>query len=96
MTSKATTDPAVPDPQGAAALRAEVAEAYDMIPSLDRHAPLVREILVEVTLLAETYRNVRRHAVPHVGEIAGLLDVLWQEVEMVQAIPTGLLGPEEP
>lgn len=78
-----------------ATVRADVAEAYDAIASLDRHGALVRDILVEVTLLAEKYRNVRRHDVPHVSELAGLLDVLWQEVEMVQATPRGLLEVQE-
>lgn len=62
-------------------LRTRALDAYESIPSLDRHGELTRLILTEVTLLAEKYRNVRRHDVPHVKEIAGLLDVLWQEVE---------------
>lgn len=62
-------------------LRTRALEAYEAIPSLDRHGELTRLILTEVTLLAEKYRNVRRHDVPHIREIAGLLDVLWQEVE---------------
>jgi hypothetical protein len=72
-------------------LRADVMEAYDAIASLETHRELIRDILAEVTLLSEKYRTIRRHDVPHVTEIAGLLDVLWQEVEMVQATPRGLL-----
>ena len=78
-----------------ALLRAEVAEAYEAVAPLDRHADLIRAILVEVSLLAERYRNVRRHDVPHVAELCGLLDVLWQEVEMVHAVPRGLLEAAE-
>lgn len=63
-------------------LRVQAVEAYDAIPSLDRHGELTRLILAEVSLLTEKYRKVRRHDVPHIKEIAGLLDVLWQEVEM--------------
>ena len=63
-------------------LRAKALEAYEAIPSLDRHGELTRLILAEVSLLAEKYRYVRRHDVPHVRELAGLLDVLWQEIEM--------------
>ena len=33
-------------------------------------------------MLAEKYRYVARHDVPHVREIAGLIDLLWQEIEM--------------
>ncbi|MDT9600152.1 hypothetical protein [Sphingosinicella rhizophila] len=68
-------------------LRAEAVEAYEAIPSLDAHGELTRLILAEVSLLAVKYRNVRRHDVPHIQEISGLLDVLWQEVEMVSANP---------
>lgn len=67
--------------EGDTMLRTRALDAYESIPSLDRHGELTRLILTEVTLLAEKYRNVRRHDVPHVKEIAGLLDVLWQEVE---------------
>lgn len=75
-------------------LRAQVADAYEAV-SLQGHEDLLREILVEVSLLSERYRTVRRHDVPHVKEIAGLLDVLWQEIEMVQAAPRGLLDQEK-
>ena len=77
------------------ALRAQALEAYEAIGSLEDHGDLVRLILSEVTLLSEKYRNVRRHDVPHVSELAGLLDVLWQEVEMVQSRPRGLLDQVE-
>jgi hypothetical protein len=61
--------------------RAQALEAYESIPSLDRHGELTRLILAEVSLLADTYRHVRRHDVPHVRELAGLLDVFWQEID---------------
>nr|WP_295369980.1 hypothetical protein [uncultured Sphingosinicella sp.] len=67
--------------------RARALEAYEAIPSLDHHGELTRLILAEVSLLTEKYRHVRRHEVPHIQEIAGLLDVLWQEVEMELAVP---------
>jgi hypothetical protein len=63
-------------------LRAQALEAYEAISSLDRHGETIRLILTEASLLGEKYRCVRRHDVPHVKEIAGLLDLLWQEVEM--------------
>jgi hypothetical protein len=75
-------------------LRANVVEAYEAVPSLDKHAELIRLILAEATLLTERYRNVRRPDVPHVNELAGLLDVLWQEIEMPQTSDTSLLGRE--
>jgi hypothetical protein len=63
-------------------LRAKEVEAYEALPSLDRHGELIRLILAEASLLADKYRYVQRHDVPHVRELAGLLDVLWQEIEM--------------
>lgn len=66
-------------------LRAQAFEAYEAIPSLDLHGENIRLILAEVSLLTEKYRCVRRHDVPHIAELAGLLDVLWQEVEMANA-----------
>ncbi|MGZ8282955.1 MAG: hypothetical protein ACXWUN_08410 [Allosphingosinicella sp.] len=63
-------------------LRAQAVEAFESIPSLDTHGELARLILAEVSLLTEKYRHVRRHDVPHIRELSGLLDVLWQEVEM--------------
>lgn len=65
-----------------AMLRALALEAYEQIPSLDDHGELVRLILAEVSLLTEKYRLVRRHDIPHIAELAGLLDVFWQEIEM--------------
>jgi len=62
--------------------RAKELEAYEAMGSLDAHGKTVRLILAEVSLLAEKYRYVRRHDVPHVRELAGLIDLLWQEVEM--------------
>jgi hypothetical protein len=63
-------------------LRAQALEAYEAVPSLDAHGELTRLILAEVSLLTEKYRCVRRHDVPHIAELSGLLDVFWQEVEM--------------
>ena len=63
-------------------LRARALETMESIPSLDDHAELLRLILAEVALLTGKYRNVRRHDVPHIRELAGLLDLLWQEVDM--------------
>jgi len=62
--------------------RAKEIEAYEAMGSLDGHGEIVRLILAEASLLAEKYRYVSRHDVPHVREIAGLIDLLWQEVEM--------------
>jgi hypothetical protein len=73
--------------------RADALEAYEAVSSLDKHGELIRLILAEATLLTEKYRNVRRHDIPHVNELAGLLDVLWQEIEMARARPRGLLDP---
>ena len=72
-------------------LRARAFEAYENIPSLDTHGELARLILAEVSLLTEKYRHVRRHDIPHIRELSGLLDVLWQEVEMehASAFPDG-------
>ena len=66
-------------------LRARALEAYEAIPSLDAHGELTRLILAEVALLTKKYRCVRRHDVPHIAELTGLLDVLCQEVEMAEA-----------
>jgi hypothetical protein len=62
--------------------RAKELEAYEAMGSLDQHGETVRLILAEVSLLAEKYRYVRRHDVPHVRELATLIDLLWQEIEM--------------
>ncbi|MEA1015137.1 hypothetical protein [Sphingosinicella sp. LY1275] len=66
-------------------LRAQALEAYEAIPSLDAHGELTRLILAEVALLTRKYRCVRRHDVPHIAELSGLLDVFWQEVQMVES-----------
>ena len=63
-------------------LRAKEIEAYDSIASLDQHGETVRLILAEVSLLAEKYRYVQRHQVPHIRELSGLIDLLWQEIEI--------------
>ena len=62
--------------------RAKELEAYEHLGSLDEHAEIVRLILAEASLLAEKYRYVARHDVPHVRELSGLIDLLWQEIEM--------------
>ena len=62
--------------------RAKELEAYEALGSLDEHAEIVRLILAEASLLAEKYRYVAHHDVPHVRELAGLIDLLWQEIEM--------------
>jgi hypothetical protein len=70
--------------------RAKELEAYEGMGSLDEHGDIVRLILAEASLLAEKYRYVARHDVPHVRELAGLIDLLWQEIEMetVQVVET--------
>jgi hypothetical protein len=65
--------------------RARELEAYEGLGSLDAHGEIVRLILAEASLLAEKYRYVARHDVPHVRELAGLIDLLWQEIEMDSA-----------
>lgn len=62
--------------------RAKELEAYEAMGPLDEHGDIVRLILAEASLLAEKYRYVRRHEVPHVRELAGLIDLLWQAIEM--------------
>ena len=62
--------------------RAKELEAYEHLGSLDEHGEIVRLILAEASLLAEKYRYVARHDVPHVRELSGLIDLLWQEIEM--------------
>lgn len=62
--------------------RAKELDAYEGLGSLDEHAEIVRLILAEASLLAEKYRYVARHDVPHVRELAGLIDLLWQEIEI--------------
>ena len=77
--------------------RAKELEAYEAMGSLDEHAETVRLILAEASLLAEKYRYVARHDVPHVRELAGLIDLLWQEIEMeavvvAESSPMGEIG----
>jgi hypothetical protein len=71
-------------------LRAKEIEAYEAIGSLDNHGELVRLILAEASLLVDKYRYVRRHDVPHFHELCGLIDLLWQEIEMQSATPREL------
>jgi hypothetical protein len=68
-------------------LRAKELEAYEAMGSLDAHGELVRLILAEASLLADKYRYVRRHDVPHIRELSGLIDLLWQEIEMESVKP---------
>jgi len=72
-----------------AMMRAQAIEAYEAVPSLDAHGGMIRLILAEASMLAEKYHYVSRHDVPHVRELSGLLDVLWQEVEMVNCRSAG-------
>lgn len=76
-------------------LRAKEVEAYESIASLDRHGEIIRLILAEVSLLSEKYRYVQRHQVPHVRELSGLIDLLWQEIEMQSSTPRELSPLEE-
>jgi hypothetical protein len=76
-------------------LRAKEIEAYEGLDSLDRHGELVRLILAEASMLVEKYRYVQRHQVPHIRELAGLVDLLWQEVEMDSVKPQELSPLEE-
>ena len=66
--------------------RARELEAYEAMGSLDAHGETIRLILAEASLLAEKYRYVARHDVPHVRELAGLIDLLWQEIEMESVV----------
>ena len=76
-------------------LRAKEVEAYERLGSLDQHGELVRLILAEASMLVEKYRYVQRHEVPHIRELAGLIDLLWQEVEMDSVKPQELSPLEE-
>jgi hypothetical protein len=76
-------------------LRAKEIEAYEAIGSLDDHGELVRLILAEASLLTDKYRFVQRHDVPHIRELLGLLDLLWQEIEMDSAKPREVSALEE-
>jgi len=81
--------------QSDSVLRSKEIEAYEGLGSLDRHAELVRLILAEASMLVEKYRYVQRHEVPHIRELAGLIDLLWQEVEMDSVKPQGPSPLEE-
>jgi hypothetical protein len=76
-------------------LRAKELEALEGIGSLDEHGEIVRLILAEVSLLTEKYRYVQRHQVPHIRELSGLIDLLWQELEEQSARPRELSPLEE-
>lgn len=67
--------------------RADAFAAFEAIPSLDAHGEVARLILAEVSMLTRKYRCARRHDVPHIAELTGLLDVLWQEVDELEAQP---------
>ena len=75
-------------------LRAKELEALEGI-SLDQHGEIIRLILAEVSLLSEKYRYVQRHQVPHIRELSGLVDLLWQEVEEQSVRPRELSPLEE-
>lgn len=70
-----------------AVARADAIAAFEAVPSLDDHGELARLILAEVSLLTRKYRCARRHDVPHIAELTGLLDVFWQEVDEIEAQP---------
>ena len=73
--------------------RADAVAAFEAIPSLDDHGEISRLILAEVSLLTRKYRCVRRHDVPHIAELTGLLDLFWQEVDEIEAqakVPHGV------
>ena len=73
-------------------LRRKELDAYEGIPSLDRHDEIIRLILAEVSMLSEKYRYVQRHDVPHVRELTKMIDLLWQEIEM-ESYPQPTLNP---
>jgi hypothetical protein len=76
-------------------LRAKEIEAYEAMGSLDEHGEIVRLILAEVSLLSEKYRYVQRHQVPHIRELSGLIDLLWQEIEEQSVRPREVSPLEE-
>ena len=73
-------------------LRMKELEAYEAIPSLDRHGDMIRLILAEASMLSEKYRYVQRHDVPHVRELIKMIDLLWQEFEM-ESYPQPAFNP---
>ena len=75
-------------------LRAKELDAYETIGSLDRHGETIRLILAEVSMLSEKYRYVQRHDVPHVRDLAKMIDLLWQEIEM-ESCGTPVVDPLE-
>ncbi|HUP66857.1 MAG TPA: hypothetical protein VM145_01410 [Sphingomicrobium sp.] len=76
-------------------MRAKELEALEEIGSLDEHGEIVRLIIAEVSLLTEKYRFVQRHQVPHIRELSGLIDLLWQEIEERSVRPRELSPLEE-
>jgi len=65
--------------------RADAVASFEAIPSLDAHGEIARLILAEVSMLTRKYRCARRHDVPHIAELTGLLDLFWQEVGEFEA-----------
>ena len=68
-----------------AVARADAIAAFEAVPSLEEHGEITRLILAEVSLLTRKYRYATRHDVPHIGELNGLLDLFWQEVDEIEA-----------
>ena len=77
MTGHCRSSPLVPE----SVVRANELEAYEAV-GLEEYGEIIRLILAEASMLSEKYRYVRRHDVPHVRELTGLIDLLWQEIEM--------------
>lgn len=77
MTGHCRSSPLVPEN----VVRAKELEAYEAV-GLEEYGEIIRLILAEASMLSEKYRYVRRHDVPHVRELTGLIDLLWQEIEM--------------
>ena len=77
MTGHCRSSPLVPE----SVVRAKELEAYEAV-GLEENGEIIRLILAEASMLSEKYRYVRRHDVPHVRELTGLIDLLWQEIEM--------------
>ena len=77
MTGHCRSSPLVPE----SVVRAKELEAYEAV-GLEEYGEIIRLILAEASMLSEKYRYVRRHDVPHVRELTGLIDLLWQEIEM--------------
>lgn len=77
MAGHCRSSPLVPE----SVVRAKELEAYEAV-GLEEYGEIIRLILAEASMLSEKYRYVRRHDVPHVRELTGLIDLLWQEIEM--------------